>query len=839
MARCTLAGEMTTAIGMERAGAAGAGQGTTGAAVLRLRLTIGGAVQGVGFRPYVYRLAVGLGLRGWVRNSAVGVTIEVEGEEELLRSMRDRIESERPAGCHLASVEGVWLDALGYEGFAILESHAGETGQIWVRPDVATCAACVDEIFDPTNRRHGYAFTNCTHCGPRYSIIESVPYDRERTSMKRFEMCPTCRAEYNDPGDRRFHAQPNACPVCGPQLALWNAAGGVIGTMDHALTAAVELLRSGGVLALKGLGGFQLLVDAGSEEAVRRLRQRKEREEKPLAVVFPGLEAVGQACVVTTIESALLRSPEAPIVLLRRRADPAIELAESVAPGNPWLGVMLPYTPLHHLLLRALDRPVVATSGNLSDEPICIDEFEALARLRGIADGFLVHDRPIVRQVDDSIVRAVAGREMVLRRARGYAPLPVRVKVTSEGALEPGPVLAVGGQLKNTVAVGVGTEVFLSQHIGDLENALALAVFGRVCGDLPRLLQLTPRLVMADSHPGYLSTKAALRMGLPCHTVQHHYAHVLACMAENELDGPVLGIAWDGTGWGIDGTIWGGESLVTFNRGYRRFAALRQFPLPGSDRAVREPRRSALGVLWELDGPAAFERGDLPPVMAFEKAEREILRTALDRGLNCPRTSSMGRLFDAVAGLSGLRQRMTFEGQAAMELEWAMEPRDTGAAYELAVVRSDCEPRHPAQDQTSAAPPEWWIDWEPMIRRVIEDVQSGVAVGLISARFHRGLSRLVLGLAERAGLERVVLTGGCFQNRVLLEECVGCLRAAGYRVYWPQRVPANDGGLAVGQVVAGMLGHGDRREGWATGGLGKVDDGASGANEDNLYRYKE
>jgi hydrogenase maturation protein HypF len=546
---------MVAVNGMEKRVAAVLGRAGEGA--VRLRLVIGGAVQGVGFRPYVYRLAVGMGLRGWVRNSAVGVTMEVEGAEEALRALRMRVEGEPPVGCHLGSVEAVWLDALGYEGFAILESQAGREGQVWVRPDVATCEACVGEILDPSNRRHGYAFTNCTVCGPRYSIMESVPYDRARTSMKRFVMCPACQAEYDDPGDRRFHAQPNACRLCGPQLAFWDTEGRVVGEEGEALAMALALVRSGRVLAMKGLGGFQLLVDAESEEAVRRLRMRKHREEKPLALLFPGLEAVERECEVSAAEAGLLRAPEAPIVLVRRRVGAGARLAPSVAPGNPWLGVLLPYTPLHHLFVAGMGRPVVATSGNVSDEPICIDEWEALARLRGIADGYLVHDRPIVRQVDDSIVQVVAGREMVMRRARGYAPLPVATG--GRAAKEARPVLAVGGQLKNTVALGTGSGVFLSQHIGDLETAATLEVFHRVCRDLPRLLEVVPQSVIADSHPDYLSTKAASQMGLPCHGVQHHYAHVLGCMAESELEGPVLGIAWDGTGWGPDGTVWGGN----------------------------------------------------------------------------------------------------------------------------------------------------------------------------------------------------------------------------------------------------------------------------------------
>jgi hydrogenase maturation protein HypF len=663
--------------------------GQAGSHVVRLRLAVGGAVQGVGFRPYVYRLAVQMGLTGWVQNSRVGVTVEAEGTEAVLGEMRQRIEAEPPAGCQLSGIEATWLDPVGYQGFVIRDSAAGMEGQVWVRPDAATCPACVEEIFDPSNRRYGYAFTNCTACGPRYSIMESVPYDRARTSMKTFSMCPTCRAEYEDPGNRRFHAQPNACPVCGPQLSFWSPEGSVVATRADALARAVRLLQSGQILALKGLGGFQLLVDATSEEAVRRLRRRKHREEKPVALLFHRLEAVEKVCQVSAAEARLLQGPEAPIVLLRRRNEPKHGLAESVAPGNPWLGVMLPYTPLHHLLLAAAEGPWVATSGNLSDEPICIDEAEAAVRLQGIADGFLVHDRPIVRPVDDSVVRFVAGRETVLRRARGYVPLPIGVAP----GLNPTPVvLAVGGQLKNTVGLGTSTGIFLSQHIGDLENMAALQVFNRVCRDLPQLLEVVPQLVISDLHPDYRSTREAHQMPLPCRAVQHHHAHVLACMAENQLDGPVLGIAWDGTGWGPDGTIWGGESLWVTNSGYRRFASLRPFPLPGGERAMREPRRAALGLLWELWGPKALAMDRLPPVASFTPAELRVVRAALERGVNCPRTSSMGRLFDAVSSLSGLRQLMSFEGQAAMELESTLDPDDSGAPYETVLEANPHRP---------------------------------------------------------------------------------------------------------------------------------------------------
>jgi hydrogenase maturation protein HypF len=769
---------------------------------VRLRLAIAGVVQGVGFRPFIYRLAMELGLRGWVRNGGVGVVMEVEGSELVLKGLRGRIEAGVPAGCYVQSVEGVWLDAVGHVGFEIRASEGDEWGVSWVRPDVATCPECVAEIFEPSNRRYQYPFSNCALCGPRYSIIESLPYDRERTSMKRFAMCAACREEYEDPLDRRFHAQPIACPRCGPRLELWDEDGRVISEVS-AMEAAMDAIRAGAIVAVKGLGGFQLVVDARSEEAVRRLRARKHREEKPFALMFPSLASVGEVCEVSEMEGCLLTGPEAPIVLLRRRQDSRLEMAEGLAPGNPCLGVMLPYTPLHHLMMRALGFPVVATSGNVSDEPMCVDEAEALEQLGGVADYYLVHDRPVVRRVDDSIVRVIAGREMVLRRARGYAPFPVPVRVLGGGecgAGGHGAVLAVGAQLKSVVGVGVGGNVFLGPHVGDLESASALGTFRRMCEELPRLFGVAPGLVTSDLHPDYRSTKEARQMGLPWRGVQHHYAHVLGCMAENELDGQVLGVAWDGSGWGVDGSVWGGEFLVATPRGFNRFATLRRFPLPGGERAVREPRRAALGVLWELFGEAVFARDDVPVLGGFERLELEGLRVALARGLNAPLTSSMGRLFDAVAALVGMRQRLAFEGQAAMELEWAVPAWWDGEFY-----RMDC-----AREGLG-----WRIDWGPMIRDLMDDVKAGLGAGVISAKFHWSLVELVVGMAERSGLERVLLTGGCFQNRVLLEGAIERLRGAGFRVYWPQRVPANDGGIALGQAVAGLWGS----EGAGMGGI--------------------
>jgi len=751
-----------------------------------MRVHILGAVQGVGFRPFVYRLATELGLSGWVCNSMQGVQLEVEGESGRLEDFARRLVSDRPPQASVQGLESWQLDAVGYAGFEIRDSQAlGEKTAI-VLPDIATCAECLAEIFDPANRRYGYPFTNCTNCGPRFSIIEGVPYDRANTSMRHFAMCARCLEEYANPLDRRFHAEPNACPACGPQLALWDSGGKLLARRGDAAAAAIEAIRQGKILALKGLGGFQLLTDARRDEAVRTLRQRKRRAEKPLALMFPSLGAVEAACEVGEVERRLLSSPESPIVLLRRKrgggaGQGASGVAPSVAPGNPDLGVMLPYTPLHHLLMRGLDFPVVATSGNLSEEPICTDEREALERLHGIADLFLVHDRPIARHVDDSIVRVALGRELVLRRARGYAPLPIRV------THELPSLLAVGGHLKSAVAVSAGRSVFVSQHIGDLETVQSYEAFQRVIADFRSLYALEPVGIVCDAHPDYLSTRFAAKHGLPILSVQHHHAHILGCMAENDLEGEVLGIAWDGTGYGLDGTIWGGEFLTVRGTGFERTAHFRTFPLPGGETAVREPRRAALGLLYEMFGDALFARSDLAPLKAFGPRVLPVIRAALARGVNAPRTSSAGRIFDAVASIVGLRQENRFEGQAAMELEYALDGVASDESYPFAIAPGP-----------APAP----VDWEPMVHALLTDVEHRIPLAQTAVRLHNTLAEIIVAVARRVRHERVVLSGGCFQNRYLTERAVARLRAEGFRLYWHQRIPPNDGGIALGQILA-------------------------------------
>jgi hydrogenase maturation protein HypF len=800
---------------------------------VRLKIALRGAVQGVGFRPFVHRLATELRLAGWVNNSSQGVLIEAEGPRAALEEFLLRLRSDKPPRSFIQSLESWWLDATRYAGFQIRPSQTGGGKSALIMPDMATCPECLREIFDPANRRHRYPFANCTHCGPRFSIIESLPYDRANTSMKRFALCPECAQEYRDPANRRFHAQPNACPKCGPHLELWDAAGAVLAARDPALLQAAQSLRNGKILALKGIGGFQLMVDARNADAVRRLRQRKQREEKPFALMYPSLQSVRADCRISPAEAGLLQSPESPIVLLERLL-PSNQFAirnpqSAIAPSNPNLGVMLPYSPLHHLLMFELQFPVVATSGNLSDEPICIDEHESLQRLRDIADVFLVHNRPIVRHLDDSVARVVLGREQILRRARGYAPLPVRLadRRPAPAPDSAPPVLAVGAHLKNTIALAVGPQVFVSQHIGDLETVQSYEAFLRVISDFERLYETVPATIACDAHPDYLSTQfaaslAARKPGLRVVSVQHHIAHVLACAAENELAPPVLGVSWDGTGHGLDGTVWGGEFFLLTDTACRRVGHLRQFRLPGGDQAVREPRRAALGMLYELfaesapdlDGslgsatvPVAsagvsptesarpfFEA--LPPVKSFAGSELAGLTHMLKSGVNSPLTSSAGRLFDAVAALAGLRQTVRFEGQAAMELEFAIAGLQTDESYSY-----DITPR-----ETPTGESLLLVDWAGIARGILSDLKREVSIALISAKFHNTLAEVIVAVAKRCGHPQVALSGGCFQNRYLTERAATLLAQEGFRPYWHQHIPPNDGGIAFGQIVAALMG---------------------------------
>jgi hydrogenase maturation protein HypF len=749
----------------------------------RLRIEVQGAVQGVGFRPFVFRLASELGLSGWVLNGTAGVVIEVEGGDASLEAFSRRLGAEAPPRARIRSVRESLLEPVPYSGFEIRFSEAGGQKTVLVLPDIATCPDCLRDITEPSNRRTGYPFTNCTNCGPRFTIVRALPYDRPNTTMAGFPLCTACRAEYADPRDRRFHAQPNACPDCGPSLALWDRKGRPVAARGDALAGAVRALAEGSIIAVKGIGGFHLMCDGTNRVSVERLRERKGRLRKPFALMVRDLAMAAAVVEISDEARAFLASPEAPIVLLPRREGSPV--AEAVAPGNPNLGVMLPSNPLHHLLLQKADVPVVATSGNRSEEPICTDEREAVDRLESLADLFLVHDRPIERHADDSIVRVIRKEARVLRRARGYAPFPV----FADRPLPP--ILGVGAHLKNTVALSVGREVFLSQHIGDLETPEALAAFERVIADFRRLWEVTPVAVAHDLHPGYLSTKWAQGAGIPMIGVQHHHAHLAACLAEHGAAGSALGVTWDGTGYGIDRTVWGGEFLAGSVASFTRVASLRPFRLPGAEAAVREPRRCALALLWEISPSQGLDAEGLAPVDAFTEAERSVLASMLERGVNTPLTTSAGRLFDGVAALLGLCQKATFEGEAAMALEAAaaVDERET-SRYPF-----------PLRVNTSGAGAPLVLDWGPMVEAIVEDIRTKASIPAMAARFHNGLAAGIAEVAERALEKRVALTGGCFQNRILTERTADLLEARGFEVLLHREIPPGDGGISLGQVL--------------------------------------
>ncbi|MEW6681389.1 MAG: carbamoyltransferase HypF [Nitrospirota bacterium] len=773
-------------------------------------LVVSGLVQGVGFRPFVYRLATELGLSGWVKNTPVGVCVEVEGEAGAIDELARRLRSEPPPNAVIRRVEMTAGAAVGVSGFSIEPSDAAGAAESQVPQDLAPCRDCTAEVFDPGDRLYRYPFATCTQCGPRFTIIQSMPYDRAHTTMASFALCAECRRDYEDPMTRRFHAQAVACAACGPQLALWDTNGRTLSSDDDALREAADAIRRGLIVAVKGVGGFHLMADASNDAAVRELRRRKQRPDKPFAVLCGSLDVVRSICRVGDVEASLLRSAQAPIVILpARRSD----VAPSVAPGNPHLGVMLPPSLLHLLLMHDLRTPVVATSGNRSDEPICTREHEAVARFRDIADLLLVHDRPIARHADDSVVRVIAGEGVVLRLGRGYAPLAV------PGTPSRPMMLAVGGGHKNAVAVVTSNGTVLSQHVGSLANPDSRVVFHRTAADLAWLHGVSPDALVCDLHPDDPAAPEARAPGRAMIPIQHHHAHIVSCMAEHELDGPVLGVAWDGTGYGTDGTIWGGEFLVADRASWRRIGHLRRFRLPGADHAVREPRRSALGVLFELFGTRAIERTDLAPVASFSESDRAIMGRMLGRGINSPVTSSAGRLFDAVSALIGIRQITTFEGQAAMELEFAAEEipphlplrKIPPSPLWQRGVRGDLPAGDRGESQSTGEPYPievmerggvLVVDWGPTILAIVDDLERGVPASWMARAFHDALVDAIVAVAQRAGQERVVLTGGCFQNRYLTERALDRLVASGFRVYRHRSVPPNDGGLALGQGVA-------------------------------------
>lgn len=755
-------------------------------------IRVTGTVQGVGFRPFVYRLAAQHGLTGSISNDVDGVVIRVAGEQAGIRALVEALRHSPPPLARIIDITQQPSSLPeGQTGFLILESETGGQSHTHVSPDIATCADCRREIADPGDRRRGYPFTNCTNCGPRYSIIRSLPYDRPRTTMASFPMCPACLAEYTDPANRRFHAQPNACPVCGPSLTWCDPQGNTIPAADP-LAAAAEALRRGRIIGIKGLGGFHLAVDAGDATGVALLRQRKNRPAKPLAVMVRDLAAAGVIAEVGPAEAELLTAIAAPIVLLRKK--PGSPLAANLAPNIDELGVMLPATPLHHLLFARPETPpcLVMTSGNRGGEPLCRDNDEALAQLAPFSDFFLLHNRDIHTRVDDSVLRLIGGRSRPLRRARGFAPAPVRL------GREVPPVLAVGAELKNCFCLARDRDAFLSQHIGDLSNLATLEFFQETLQRLSRLLQIEPRLVVADLHPDYLSTRFAAQLDLPQLRVQHHWAHAASVMAEHGLN-EALAVILDGTGYGPDGTVWGGEVLHCTLHDFRRLGRLAPLPLPGGDMAARQPWRMALAALHTAQMPDSAPRLRL----GGSEEEQSFILAMLEKGINSPATSSCGRLFDAVGSLLDLCQVNTFEGQAAMEVEACAARMLQGES----LLKTPLGKKVRKQQLFSERNGLLEIATPDCLRTIVHGILTGVSAGELALFLHvflvAAFGNMLDFLQEQTGVDTVVLSGGSVQNRILTEGLADFFSASRLKLYTNVQVPANDGGLALGQAIIG------------------------------------
>lgn len=760
----------------------------------RNRITVHGAVQGVGFRPHVYRLASELRLAGFVRNDLGGVTIEVEGPHDRVDMFYCLLTRTRPPLSRIDVHLCEKIDPLGEASFSIRPSGRQGRRKVQIPPDVAICDDCLQELFDPSDRRYRYPFINCTNCGPRYTIVACSPYDRPNTTMRPFAMCASCEREYRDPGDRRFHAQPIACPDCGPRLFLHDGRREL--TDAEPLAAAVDILRDGRILALRGLGGFHLAVDATNEFAVRELRRRKGRARRPLALMAPDLERVRSFCSVSPEEETLLKDYTCPIVLLRRKDD--FSVASSVAYDNLYHGFMLPYTPLHHLILRGNFVALVMTSGNFSEEPIIAGNQEALKRLAGIADCFLLHDRDIRQRCDDSVLFCAGGRSRLVRRARGFVPHPIRLAHTTEI-----PILGCGGQLKNTIALFHGDEVCLSQHIGDLDSPAAMTFFEESVACLERSLDLEPEMIVHDLHPDYLSTRWALMQPrTPKLGVQHHHAHLVSVMAENRVTEPSIGIILDGTGYGTDGTIWGGEVLIGSTAGFERFAWLQPVPMPGATAAIKQPWRMALSYLHHAFGKHLADL-ELPLLEQLSSTDIRLVLDMITKRVNSPLTSSCGRLFDGISAIMGLCIENTYEAEAAVALEMAAAASTVSDSFhEMARVASG----------VSGGPVAF--DW--LIRDVVEGIGRRRSDTEISIRFHVGLAELFVEAAmiarEKTGIDRVALSGGVYQNRFFFEYILGRLRQEQFSTLTHEVVPTNDGGIALGQVVIGSAAAGSLGE---------------------------
>ena len=792
--------------------------------IRRLHLELKGLLQGIGFRPFVYRLAAQYQQAGWVANDNQHVVIEIEGESAQQALFLTALQQQVPGCGHIQEFTATEVAVCGETQFHLKKSLSLDAAKsLFVCPDLAVCQDCVSELFDPNNRRYLHPFISCCHCAPRYSLMHRLPYDRCNTSLRDFPLCPACLAEYQDPSNRRFHAQTIACHDCGSQLSFCDSEGNVLQHKNAALAATIAALKNGQIVAVKSVGGFQLLVDATNQEAVLKLRQRKSRASKPFALMVKSIAQAEQLCELNELEKQLLQSSSAPIVLAKaKHADLTgfknlSGLINSVAPNQSLLGVMLPYTAIHHLLFAEIDQPLIATSANLSSEPICIDNNQAIEKLANIADFFLCHDRDILRPLDDSIVRVIAGKPTVLRRARGYVPTPISLKSMTGSPskdCQSSAILAVGGQMKNTVAIAQNHQVILSQHLGDLEQLETVEQFEKTIADLSEFYAIQPQQVVCDSHPDYVSSQYAQHLKLPMQTVQHHYAHILSCMAEHGLEPPVLGVAWDGTGLGTDNQLWGGEFLYINPRtasplkdcqSYQRVAHLRPFPLVGGVQAIKEPRRVALGLLYSCFGDDLFNGNYAHLLTAFSENELKLLHSMLRKKINCPQTSSVGRLFDGVASLLGLCQISEFEGQAAMAVEQAAMNESESESY-LGFMT--------ASPQRNGSHGAVEIDWQPLIVGILEDL-SRLSTAQIAAKFHHTLAEMIFAIAERRPSRflkpgrseklPIVLSGGCFQNAYLVEAIEKANLKYEFPLFRHEKIPPNDGGLALGQTYCQQL----------------------------------
>jgi hydrogenase maturation protein HypF len=743
------------------------------------KVEVNGIVQGVGFRPFIFQLANRYKIKGEVANTSSGVSIHIEGIKQNIESFCRDLSEKPPPLAHITEVSFYDEPVNDYKDFSIVDSKGQAVMTTLISPDMSVCDDCISELFDPHDRRFQYPFINCTNCGPRYTIIDDIPYDRPKTSMKHFTMCPICQEEYDGPENRRFHAQPNACKDCGPHISLYDNARKKVET-NNPIEKAAKLLKQGDIVAVKGLGGFHLAADAENDKAVARLRKRKHREEKPLAIMSCDVENIQKYAQVEPEEEKLLTSPQRPIVLLKKKAPNSI--SEGVAPRNRYFGAMLPYTPLHYLLLSHNFTALVMTSGNLSEEPIAIDNEDAFDRLSNIADYFLIHNRDIYLRSDDSIVRKSAGFTRFIRRSRGYVPMPVFLnkKVPS--------ILACGAELKNTICLTKGNHAFLSQHIGDLENLASYEFFQLTIRHMKRTLDINPEIIAFDLHPDYLSTRyAEEQQDIQKIQVQHHHAHIVSAMAENMLDGPVIGLSFDGTGYGSDGTIWGGEILFAEIEKFSRAAHFAYVPMPGSAAAIKEPWRMALSYLYDAFGEGFWDL-DLPILKRIDHNKIKIIVEMISKQINSPHTSSLGRLFDGIAAITGIRNHVVFEGQAAMELEM-LAGKTANEIY----------------DYTWESGEIYQIKTEPIIRGIVDDMQTGFSPAEISGKFHQTLinmfTRLCGLIREDTGLSRVVLSGGVFQNSILLSGLIKALKEKNFQVFTHSKVPANDGGISLGQAM--------------------------------------